>query len=125
MFMQQFTDRDVGQADAQSLLNLIEPRIDPRETDFGVARLRFDDGEADLYGMDKLTSGFMVNHISGLSAWDFLVEVARAVDLTIMPVGGPTAVCRADLLAHLPDELREDAIVVASGAELLAALGFS
>lgn len=119
MFLQPFHHGDAGQADAALLLDLISPFIADREIGTPYAELRFVDGSADLYGLDDLGDGFMVNHISGENAWDVLVEVARRADLVIMPTGCPTLVCRAGLLAHLPEELRDETVVVSSGAHAL------
>ena len=35
-------------------------------------RIETDDGGADLYGYDRLESGFMVNHVEGAEAWDVI-----------------------------------------------------
>ncbi len=81
----------------------------------GLPRLRFSDGDAAIYGLKDLGSGFMVNHVSGERAWDLLADIARQADLTIVPVGCPVAV--AD--EHLLDQLRDGAVVIASGRQLL------
>lgn len=100
-------------------VGLFAPYVARQEEDFGFALLEFADGQADLYGTGDLGSGFMVNHVSGDAAWDFLVEVAREADLAILPPGCPTMVCREELGAHLPEELRGEAVVVTSGAQVL------
>lgn len=117
--LQPFLDGEAGRADGELLLSLIAPYVERREDHLGFAVLRFPDGEADLYGLSDPASGLMVNNVSGDAAWSFLVEAASRVDLAILPVGCPTMVCRSDLLAHLPDALRDDAVVVTSGAQVL------
>jgi hypothetical protein len=65
----------------------------------------------------------MVNHVSGRQVWDALVAVVRAADLAIMPVGYAVAVPSETMLSDLPEELRRDAVVVASGDDLLREIG--
>ena len=89
------------------------------------ALLCFPDGEADVYGLDDLASGFMVNHASGLGVWSVLVEVARRGELAILPVWCPAAVTSQDVLHQLPSELVGDAVILATGAGLLASISSS
>jgi hypothetical protein len=76
-----------------------------------------EDGEADVYGLG--TDHLMINHASGTHIWQIMIDVARAADLAILPVGGPTCVVDTAMFASLPEELREDAVLVGSGKELL------
>ena len=86
----------------------------------GFARLTAGDGEADLYGYDDLSTGFMANHISGRDAWDILVRAAAASDLVIMPVGCPVGLTDSNSLEHLPAALRSGEVaLVATGTQLL------
>jgi hypothetical protein len=61
----------------------------------------------------------MVNRVSGNEAWDVLVRLATQGSLTILAVGCPAAAPRRDLIEHLPDQLREAAVVIKCGADLL------
>lgn len=119
MFLQAFRDGDDTDADAVLLDGLIRPHLASMGEETGCATLTFADGRLDLHGLDDLGSGFMVNHVEGEAAYGFLVDVASQADLAILPVGCPTAVCGDHLLAHLPDELRDDVVVVRTGADLL------
>ena len=116
MFLQKFERGKGGLADAELLAQLLTPHLVETGHD---SRLRFADGDAAIYGLENLGSGFMVSHVSGEQAWDFLADVARQAGLAIMPVGCPVAVIGECLLDDLPDELRDDELVVASGAQLL------
>ncbi|MBZ5736780.1 hypothetical protein [Nocardioides mangrovi] len=78
--------------------------------------VRHGDGEADVYLHDD---GMMANHLSGRDVWDVVVECARSAGWAIMPIGHPTCVTSADLVADLPEELADGAVVVATGADLL------
>lgn len=117
VFLQGFRKGDPADADGEKLAALLRPYI--VETQQGFCELRFDDGDAALYGLEDLASGFMVNHVSGQQAWDVLVTVARGADLAIMPVGCPVAVPTEALIGDLPEELQKEAVIVTSGADLL------
>ena len=116
MFLQGFHQGDAANADGEKLAVLLQPYL--VETPQGFSELRFDDGEATVYGLEDLASGFMVNHISGRQAWDVLVAIACAADLAIMPMGCAVAVPSEAMLSELPEELRRDAVVVSSGDDL-------
>jgi hypothetical protein len=51
-----------------------------------------------------------------------MVQVARATGYVIMPVGCPVCVLDEDAVADLPLELRDTALVVSSGADVLQAV---
>lgn len=118
VFFWPFRDGDMGRVDPQQVARLLAPALVQDER--GFTRLVFADGSAQLYGLDELDTGFMVNHVDGFAAWDFLVGVADEAALAIVTPGCPAAVTRSELLAHLPDLLREDAVVVTTGSQLLA-----
>lgn len=118
IFLQAFRGGDAAQTDERTLVTLLEPYLAERG-DHGWARLRFADGEADIYGMDTLATGFMINHASGTAVWGVLVDIARKANLAIMAVGCSTAVTTKGGISDLPDELAPDSVVVTSGAELL------
>jgi hypothetical protein len=113
VFLQRFGP---GEADSEAVLAGLKPYLVESDQGFD---LRFDDGDAAIYGLDDPGSGFMVNHISGGQAWDVLVAVARRGGLAILPVGCPAAVTNEDQLSDLPDRLRENAKVVHTGEDLV------
>jgi hypothetical protein len=82
----------------------------------GFAKVVTDDGDAEVYGVG--TDGLMFTHASGRRIWDVMYDVARAGDWAIMPVGCATCVPTASMIVNLPDDLRANAVVVGSGAEL-------
>lgn len=51
-----------------------------------------------------------------------MVDVARAAEYVIMPVGCPTCMTTIDHIGDLPEELRACAIVVQRGEDVLAAV---
>jgi len=113
IFLQAFRDGEGADADAAVLVRMLAPFIADRGE--GWALLRFLDGEADVYGLDHLASGVMINHASGRLVWNLMFEMAQGAGLTIWPVGCPAAVTVDSALADLPPELRSDAVVVRSG----------
>ena len=80
---------------------------------------------AEVYGVpapDEPLTGLMFNGVSG-DGWDVIVAVARAAELTIMPVGCPVCLVSEAQRAHLPPDLaRSGVAVVTSGAALRAAI---
>ncbi len=116
VFLQGFRQGHESNANQKKLAELLKPYL--VETQQGLPELRFDDGDAAIFGVDDLASGFMVNHVSGRQAWDVLVAVARTANLAIMPVGCRVAVATEALISELPEELPRDAVVVASGEDL-------
>lgn len=86
----------------------------------GFAELTTGDGGADCYGIGS--GSLMVNHCTGAQIWDLLVAVAAAAGLTIIAHGLPTIVTDQAHLVDLPPALRDDAVVLTSGADLLRAI---
>lgn len=82
--------------------------------------LRAAGSTAEIYGVENLAKGFMVTHVDGAEIYDLLVEVVKACDLVMLPVGCPAVLARAEQRDHLPEEFRDTAVVVTSGAELVA-----
>ena len=119
IFVQGFRAGKGLDVDADLIERRLTPHIVNRDDRFGYARLGFADGGADLYGMDDLASGFLLNHVSTTAVWDVILDLAREASLAIMPVGCPTVVATPEMLTHLPVELAPDAVVLRTGAEVL------
>lgn len=117
VILQPFSDGQPSVADGAAIRDLLEPYVVAAEE--GWARLETADGDADVYGYDDLTRGFMVNHAAGHAIWDVLVEAASVGSLAIMPVGCPACVTDQSRLVDLPSELVDDAVVVSTGRDLL------
>lgn len=60
VFLQRFDAGDAGRAEADTVLELLEPFMDRRQPQHSFARLVTSDGTADVYGADDLGSGLMV-----------------------------------------------------------------
>lgn len=118
--LQPFTVGDVGTAHPAAVMTVLGPHLEDDPVD-GFALLETDDGEADVYGL-ATCDALMFSHVSGRAVWDVIVEVAAAASYAILPDDGPACVTSPDLLADLPGDLRADARVVGSGAELLAVI---
>jgi hypothetical protein len=115
VFLQGFQNGDGAPGRPREADDALRPYV--RVDSAGHTKLITEDGEAEVYGVG--TDELMLTHISGRRLWDVIVDVARAGDWAILPGDCPTCVPTADMIAHLPDELREDAVVVASGADVL------
>ncbi len=115
--LQAFERGDAHVADATALRRALAPYLIQVLDGWN---LRAGSATAEIYGVEKLASGFMATHIDGVELYDVLVTVAQTCDLVILPVGCSVAVVRAEQLDHLPDDLREDVVLVTSGADLRA-----
>ena len=114
IFVQGFRDGEAQERDAVAIRSALAPYLVEMPNGWN---LRFLCSEAEIYGIDTLAAGFMVTHAQGDAIFDLLVLVAAARDLVISPVGLPAAVTRKEQLAHLPEALRHDVVLVTSGAE--------
>lgn len=119
VFAQRMVNGELAVADSTALHELLAPHVSATEPESDFAQLRFDDGTADLYGIGDLGSGFMVNHVTGRTAWDLLATLATRGDLTLMAPDTPPMISTEATRAHLPAGLGEEAVVVTSGAEIL------
>lgn len=117
IFIQAFRHGDAREVDAKMLREALAPYLFEIERGWN---LRSGNSEAEIYGVEDLASGFMVTRIDGAQIYDVLVRVAAACDLVIMPVGVFVAITRREQLEDLPDVLQGDAVLVVSGAELIA-----
>jgi hypothetical protein len=116
IFLQSFKDGDAAPGDPEAAWRVLAPYLAGALTG-GYARVRTPDGEAAVYGAGR--DALMINHASGQIIWQIMVDVARAADWVIMPVGCPVCVLREEMINDLPAELQDDAVVVGSGAEVL------
>jgi hypothetical protein len=83
IFLQRF-DEDAPD-DRNAVLTVLAPFITgPGEE---CARMTTEDGEADVYGIG--TDSLMINHASGQHIWQIMINVARAANMVIMPIGCP------------------------------------
>jgi hypothetical protein len=118
VFLQRFVEGDAADADTSALFDALA-RFSRDPVAPGTTSVRTSDGGADVYGLDSAADGFMVNHAAGEVIWDALFAAADAAGLSILPVGSPACVPRPELIADLPDDLRDDARVISSGRDLL------
>lgn len=116
IFLQAFAGGAAAAGHPDEAFRALEPYLDGSPAD-GFARLITADGEAGVFGIG--TTGLMINHTSGESIWQLLVDVAAAGDYAIMPVGSPVCLVREDMKDHLPEALRADAVLVRSGADMM------
>ncbi len=120
VYLQGFQNGEASEVDGAVLLELLQPFVTKR--DGASARLNFDDGAADVHGLDQPASGLMVNRASGRAVWDLVYRVAAAVGLFVMPVGCAVCVVDSARVGDLPESLRGDTAVITSGADLLAVI---
>lgn len=119
IFFQRFERGGAALVDMVSVRSALGPFAVSAEESF--VRVATEDGGADIYGLNG-ADGFMANHVEGRQIWDLLVEVSIATDLVIMPIGCPICLTSADQTSALPEDLRNDTVVVTSGADLLTVI---
>jgi hypothetical protein len=119
VFIQAFHDGDAAVVDPTVVLREFSHfSVEPVTSDS--QRIQTADGDAEIFGLDSAADGFMLSHASGSIIWDAVVRVAEVAGMAIIPVGCPACVTRAELVEHLPDELKEDVRVVETGRQLVA-----
>jgi hypothetical protein len=118
VFFQGFIAGESSERGGADMREVLASHVIERSGSF--LRVRVGDGEADIYLHD---AGMMANHISGLDPWDLQVRGAQAANWVIMPVGCPTCLTQPGQLEELPEELRDDMVVVETAADLRAVIG--
>ncbi len=120
VILQNFRDGEAAAGDGAEVSLILAPLI--VDSDGNWARVSTEDGEAEVYGLDDPASGLMINHASGKAIWHVVFEVASRARFAVLPIGCPTCVPTAAMVHHLPRELADDALVIASGDELRRAI---
>jgi hypothetical protein len=115
IYLVPFAAGEPAEADTSAVLHVLAPFVTGVPDD-GFVKFSTADGGADLYGLGS--DSLMVNHASGESIWQVLVDVAEAVGYTIMPVGSPVCIVHENMRAELPEEFRVEAVVVTSGKDV-------
>jgi hypothetical protein len=116
IFLQRFRDGDASSGGREEALRVLRPLLaGPPDGGFGLVRT--DDGDAEVYGLN--TDSLMFTHASGRLIWPVMVDVAQAADYVIMPVGCPVCVTAADHVDELPEALRDTAVVVDTGDDVI------
>jgi hypothetical protein len=118
IYFQAFAHGEAVDADVPAVSAVLSPWVAEAEQPFDFVRIALPDGGADVYGYGT-ADGLMVNHAAGRAVWDVMFDVAVAGGYAVLPIGCPTCVTEPAQREHLPDELRADSVVVASGADLL------
>lgn len=116
VYFQRFRNGDADPQGGEQMRQILQPHIAREDSEQNFALVEYGDGSADVY-LDR--GGMMANHVSGDHLWDLLVEGARAADWVIMPVGCPTCLTSEAQRTHLPADLQDDVVSIATGDELL------
>lgn len=106
-----------AEADAVAVEAFLAPFID-RRGEWG-ATLRTNDGDAELYGLERVGGGCMITHASGRAIWDVMYDLARVGGFAVIPVGCGTCIPPSVDRSDLPPEAPAPITVVSSGRELL------
>ncbi|MBF4163972.1 hypothetical protein [Nocardioides acrostichi] len=119
VYFQRFRNRDTEPGGGEAMRQVLAPHIVREDPEHSFARVEYGDGEADVYlGPD----GMKADHVTGTAPWDLLVQGARAADWVVMPVGCPACLTDEGQRAHMPEGLDDEAVLIASGQDLLAVI---
>jgi hypothetical protein len=123
VFLWRYREGEAVNVDAAEVWQILERAwvSPPDESDH--CRVRRDADEGDLYAVPvgAPIDSLMFNH-AGEGIYNLMFDLAVAGDMTIIPIDAGPFIVRAEQREHLPLELRDEAIVVSSGAELLKAI---
>jgi hypothetical protein len=120
VFFQGFKAGDAARGGGTAVRAMLEPYVTRSEPDHSFLRIDVGDGGADVYLSDD---HMMVNHAGGRMTWDLLIEAATVARWTALLSDGPPCITGEDQRHDLPVELRDEAVLISSGAELLGAMG--
>jgi len=114
VYLQDFSDAPVDRSES------VGQRVLAPLLDAGGENIVTADGSAAVYGASEVPlDGLMFNHIEGDLAWDVIFDVAVAGSWVIMPVGAPLCIVSDEHADSVPEELKDDGLVlVRSGKEL-------
>ena len=121
--LQRFQDGDAAPVESPAVWKLLEDAWDAPPDKYDFCRVRRGDDEGDLYATQpgRPIDGLMFNH-AGPAIYHLMYDVAVAGDMAIVPPDAGPFVVREEQKDHLPPDLRDEAVVVESGAELLRAI---
>jgi hypothetical protein len=119
VYFQRFHGGSAVPGGGEAMRRVLEPYVTRADPARSFTFVEYGDGSADVYlGEDDM----MVNHVVGEQPWQLLVEGARAAGWVIMPADGPTCITDDAQRPHLPEDVADRVVLVASGAELLRAI---
>lgn len=119
VFLFRFRNGDSTDIDAGRVMSLVEPLIISRSAEHGYARLRAaDGGEADIYGVGEETASLMFSRWAWGGICDLMANLARELDMVIMPPDRPVMIISEQQRAHLPEEFVIEATVVHTGIDI-------
>ena len=124
IYLQRFVRGEPVAVESSDVWDVLEEAWDAPPDEFGFCRVRRGDDEGDLYAEQprRPIDGLMFNH-AGPGIYHLMYEVAVAADMVIVaPDAGPFVV-RDEQKEHLPSlDLREQAVLIRSGDDLLRAI---
>jgi hypothetical protein len=115
VYFQGFIAGESSERGGAEMAGVLAPHVTHRDGD--LRRIRFGDGEADIYLSDD---GMLANHVTGRDPWDLLVSGAQAANWVILPLDCPTCLTGPGQREELPEGLDSDLVSVETGADLLA-----
>lgn len=104
--------------DPAAVRAVVEPLASERDPEHLFVRVETPDGSADVYGYGEPFESLMVELDGEDEVRRFVLDLARATGAVLAPTDPPVAVPDEALLADLPADLRDGAVVVRDVDEL-------
>lgn len=98
--------------DPAAVRAVVEPLASERDPEHLFVRVETPDGSADVYGYGEPFESLMVELDGEDEVLRFVLDLARATGAVLAPTDPPVAVPDEALLADLPPDLRDGAVVV-------------
>ncbi|GAB3452941.1 hypothetical protein AB1207_23305 [Kineococcus endophyticus] len=98
--------------DPAAVRAVVEPLASERDPEHLFVRVETPDGSADVYGYGEPFDSLMVELDGEDEVLRFVLDLARAAGAVLAPTDPPVAVPDEALLADLPADLRDGAVVV-------------
>jgi hypothetical protein len=123
VFLQRFDKGKAMSVESSAVWGLLEQAWDAPPDKHGYCRVRRGTDEGDLYADQpgEAIDGLMFNH-AGPQIYHLMYEVATEGDMAIIPPDTGPFIVREEQREHLPSDLKEQAVVIQSGEELLRAI---
>ncbi|MET8150143.1 hypothetical protein ACIBSW_08485 [Actinoplanes sp. NPDC049668] len=125
LLVMRFADGERSSMPGSAFRAAFEARIDRTEPEFNYWHVTAPDGgDAGLYAglSDDLVDSILITRFSTGAVLDLLATFMNLAGAVVVPPDRPTMLADEGQREHLPEELRADAVVVRSGADIEAVI---
>lgn len=97
---------------------VLDPWVDYAEPEYQHLAILYGDGGADVHIDEGDASGMVVSRVAGIQTWDLVLAAAQAAGWVAL-FDEQAGITDESQRQHLPPDLRDSAVLITSGAELL------